>query len=119
MSNDRRRWPRVQVALRALCQEANGEVHEVDVHDLSPGGAYISGVADTEEGAEILLSLRLPPETEEVALKGRVIRRPPDAEPRQEGCGVEFERPEAVREMILSFFLVDKSGWTATRPGIS
>ena len=51
---DRRAFPRVPVALPAFLQ-ANGARHQVQIVDLSAGGAKVSGPVSLPSGAAVIL----------------------------------------------------------------
>lgn len=99
-SEQRREAFRVGMSGRARLQRARGEAAEVDLRDLSVGGARLIGGPRLELGESVTIAIGL--REKEVLLPARVVRLD------EQGCGVHFEAFAPAVENRISRYLTDE-----------
>ena len=105
----RRRFKRLPIDIKTeLRAQYNKSIPclKVDILNLSAVGAYIYGCDKFKLGAEVILSLKIPPKQEEMQLQAKVVwlsdkQIQPHLHP---GMGVEFyDIPGPIQEKLIGF----------------
>lgn len=96
----RREAFRVGLSQRARVDRASGETAEVDLRDLSVGGARLIGGPPLELGEVVTVAIGL--REDEERLPARVVRLD------EHGCGLHFEALPPAVENRISRYLTDK-----------